>query len=96
MLLPRSAIDPVTYGWYRDHSGWHFVVKVPDWVARAERQELVPWLQNYAATIRTERPLWAVGIRPVRDGFVLDAYPTRDEAELARHLLQSVLEHTYV
>lgn len=95
MLLHRSAIDPVTYGWHRDQVGWHFVVNIPSWVGMAQRQELMQWLQNYAATIRKERPLWAIRIKPSWDAIILDAYPSRDETELVEHLLQTIQEHTY-
>ncbi|MGA3027682.1 MAG: hypothetical protein ABSF98_23230 [Bryobacteraceae bacterium] len=53
MLIHRSAVDPVTYGWYQDQCGWHFVVNIPSWVKAPMRLELRQWLEDYTAKIRT-------------------------------------------
>jgi hypothetical protein len=95
MFLHRSAIDPVTYGWHRDELGWHFVVDVPSWVSPSDRLDLVQWLENYAKTIRKERPLWVVQFRPVGNGFILDARPSRDPHEFFEYLVRLSQENTY-
>jgi len=95
MYLHRSAIEPLTYGWYRDQQAWHFVVNIPSWAGVAERQELARWLDSYAKTIRKERPLWVVQVKPNGNRFVLDAYPSRNEAELLENLFRLAQENTY-
>lgn len=95
MFIPRGSIDPVTYGWYQDQFGWHFVVDIPNWLSPAERNGMLGWLQDYAATIRRERPLWAVRIHPTQSGFLLDAFPGRDQIEFAENLFRLVQENTY-
>lgn len=93
--LNRTSADPVTYGWYRDEFAWHFVVNVPCGAGTDERQDLVRWLEDYARTIRKERPLWVVQMRPAQNGFVLDAYPSRDQVEFVEHLFRLAQENTY-
>jgi hypothetical protein len=95
MYVHSNAADPVSYGWYRDPTGWHFVVNVPSWAGPSERLQLMQWLDSYAKTIRKERPLWAVQIRSGPTGFTLDARPSRDPAEFAGQLLKVMQENTY-
>lgn len=92
MLISRNAI---TYGWSKDDSGWRFTMLIPAWLSSSEREGLVQWLQNYAETIRRERPLWDVRVRSTWEGLTLHAYPNRSEAELAARLMRSVQENSY-
>jgi len=95
MYVHRSTAEPVTYGWYRDEQGWHFLVNVPRWVSPAEMGDLARWLEDYATTIRRARPLWVVQVRPSPNGFILDAYPSRDQGEFVEQLLRLAQENTY-
>jgi len=95
MILHRSVIEPVTYGWHRNQNGWHFVVNIPSWADTADRQQLMQWLESYAKTIRKERQLWVVQIRPDRNRFILDAYPSRNPGEFLEYVVRLTQENTY-
>jgi len=93
MLIHRSAIDPVTYGWYQDQLAWHFVVDVPNWMSPAERTGILATkLRCYDSPRAT-----AVGRadQPTKSRFLLDAYPAHDQVEFAERLFRLIQENTY-